>query len=97
MLPPGRFSVCTNPTAIGSAPANDHCAGSIAINSVPYTHSGSTCLATNDRTNCVGPSSNDVFYTLNLATCQTVTVSLCGSSYDTAIEVLTGGACPGSS
>lgn len=93
----GTYTLEMTGTPIGAPPANDQCAGSLAINATPYTHSGNTCTAANNRVNCIGSTSNDVFYTLNLATCQTVTVTTCdaGTSYDTAIEVLTGGACPG--
>ncbi len=73
----------------------DDCSGAMPINSLPFGHTQSTCRATNSRTNCVGPTSPDVFYHLNLAECQDVTVSLCGSNYDTGIEVTTGGVCPG--
>jgi hypothetical protein len=74
---------------------NETCASSIAIWSLPFSYSGNTANALNDRSNCVGASSPDVFFTLATLGCQQVTVSLCGSSYDTGLEVRTGGDCPG--
>lgn len=93
----GNYTISVSGSLISPAPLNDHCAGSLAITSLPYTHAGSTCLATNDRVNCVGGASRDVFYHLNLPTCQTVTVSTCDNTcFDTGLEVRTGGNCPGS-
>ncbi|MBK6912028.1 MAG: trypsin-like peptidase domain-containing protein [bacterium] len=78
----------------GTPPANDLCPGT-AITSLPYSGSGSTTLATNNYTNCVGATSKEVIYSLTLTSCQNVTVSLCGSSYDTGLGVYSGGSCPG--
>ncbi|MBL0062753.1 MAG: trypsin-like peptidase domain-containing protein [bacterium] len=78
----------------GGAPVNDLCPGT-AIASLPYSTSGTTATANNNYTNCVGATSKEVIYSLNLATCQTVTVSLCGSSYDTGLGIYTSGTCPG--
>ncbi len=92
----GAYTLNITGASLEPAVTNDHCTSPILINSLPYSHASNTCTAVNSRTNCVGPTSRDVFYTLNLATCQTVTVTTCGSTcFDTAIEVLTGGSCPG--
>lgn len=74
----------------------DVCPGT-PIFSLPYSDSGSTANATSDYSGCAGNSSPDVVYALNLNICAIVTVSLCGSGYDTGLEIRTGGACPGTS
>ncbi len=91
----GAYTLSITGTSLEAAVTNNQCAGSIAIGGLPYSHTSNTCTATNDRVNCIGQDTKDVFYSLTLGTCQTVTVSTCGSCFDTAIEVLTGGACPG--
>lgn len=91
----GAYTLNVTGTNFGSLPANDECAGSLPINSLPYSDAGSTCGAANNYPSCIGFTSADVFYTLNLLTCQTVTASLCGSGYDTGLEVRTAGGCPG--
>ena len=66
--------------------ANDVCPGT-SISSLPFTDSGDTgCAATNYSLSCVSTTSHDVMYNLTLPSCQTVTVSTCGSGFDTAIE-----------
>lgn len=82
-------SSCAGPVV----PANDNCANAATI-TCGQTVTGSTSFATVDgpSTNCasgstlVGP---DVWYTF-VGNGQSVTASLCGSSYDTRIDVLTG-------
>ncbi len=70
----------------------DVCPG-IQINSLPFTDYGSTtCMAAN-YTNCETVSSRDVVYEFMIPTCQTVTVSLCGSNFDTELGVYSG-TCP---
>ena len=71
---------------ISGSPENDHCPG-LAITSLPFTYSGSTVLAVNDRVNCIGSASRDVFFHLWSGTCQNVTVSLCGFAFDTGLEI----------
>jgi hypothetical protein len=78
----------------GTPPANDLCPGT-AIASLPYSTTGSTALANNNYANCVGATSKDVVYSLTLGACTNVTVSTCGSSFDTGLGVRTGGTCPG--
>jgi hypothetical protein len=84
-----------NGTGGGGAPVNDLCPGT-AISALPYSQSGSTASANNNYTNCVGVTSKDVVYNMTLTSCMNVTVSLCGSGYDTGLGVRNGGACPGS-
>ncbi|HEY3295091.1 MAG TPA: serine protease [bacterium] len=75
-------------------PSNDVCPGT-AIASLPFTDIGSTACDNHNYQNFQGNTSPDAVYTLNSATCQSVTVSLCGSGYDTGISVYRNGACPG--
>jgi subtilisin family serine protease len=85
-----------NVTGVKLGVANDVCPGK-SITSLPYVDAGNTACAFNDYPyKCVGANSPEVFYTMTLPTCQTVTVSLCGSTFDTGLEVRSGGSCPGS-
>jgi Secretion system C-terminal sorting domain len=73
------------------APANDLCANAIPI-ACGGTASGSTTMANNDgpATDCAGGSTApDVWYTIT-GTGGAITASLCGSTYDTQIDVYTG-------
>jgi hypothetical protein len=64
-------------------PSNDECANAIAVN-CGDTITGSTSAATNSG----GSASPDVFYKYNgNGTPGDITVSLCGSSYDTLIRI----------
>jgi hypothetical protein len=77
---------------------NDSCPGT-AITSLPFSDAGNTVCAHNEVPwSCPFqnyPDGNEVMYSMTLPNCQQVTASLCGSGYDTGIEVRTGGACPG--
>jgi hypothetical protein len=86
-----------NVSGTPAAPVNDECPGT-AIANLPFTDLDSTTWASNEgQVACDGSISNDVVYNLTLAESHTVIVSLCGSSFDTELEVRTGGECPGSS
>lgn len=89
-----NLSIVYTVGTIGPLPENDTCPGT-AITALPYTDTGSTLLANYDFAHCIGGGSPDVFYTLNLPECRFVSASLCGSAYDTGLEVRTGGECPG--
>ncbi len=72
-------------------PANDNCANAIPLCG-DATITGSTATATIDGpgTDCGGGSvAPDVWYTIS-GTGGNITVSLCGSSYDTQIDLYTG-------
>jgi len=86
-LDPDSLRINSMPGAYFYAPENDACPG-FTIASLPYSTSGSTFSARNDFVNCVGPYSQDVFYNYTPPCDMTITVSLCGSSYDTGLEVL---------
>ncbi|MBK6764739.1 MAG: hypothetical protein IPG71_00075 [bacterium] len=95
----GRYTLDVTSNGHVGSPANDNCAGALAVNALPYNHSGNTTcsLADYSYAGCGFEDSRDVVYRLNLSACQTVQVSTCtaNSSYDTRIQVMAGGACPG--
>jgi hypothetical protein len=74
----------------------DSCPG-LTIPSLPYTHSGDTRCSTNNYHNCVGQASPDEVFTYTSLHTQVVVASLCGSGYNTALEVRTHGPCRGDS
>jgi hypothetical protein len=56
----------------------------LQIPSLPFTDYGNTCCMADNYTPCVGADSREVVYNYYLAgLARNVTVSLCGSSYDT--------------
>lgn len=75
------------------APAGDVCETALQIPTLPFTDYGNTCCMADNYTPCVGPDSREVVYNYYSTTCQDVTVSLCGSSYDTGLGIY-GGTCP---
>ena len=85
----GAYTLNVTCAAVG--PANDNCANAIPI-ACGGTASGSTALATIDGpgASCTGGSvAPDVWYTI-VGTGGAITASLCGSAYDTKIDVYTG-------
>ncbi len=86
----GNFSLAVT-CAPPPGPANDNCANATPI-ACGGSASGSTVLATNDgpATDCgSGSTAPDVWYTI-VGNGSPITASLCGSSYDTQIDVYTG-------
>jgi hypothetical protein len=82
---------CT-PNPCGAAPANDECAGAIAL-SVNSAVSGSTCLATTSAeaaSTCQTLSNADVWYSFAPAASGTFTITACGSAFDTILTLFTG-------
>lgn len=74
-----------------SAPVNDNCANAIAL-ACGGSASGSTATATQDGpgTSCTGGTvAPDVWYTVT-GTGSNITASLCGSGYDTKLDIYTG-------
>src|SRR5262245_31884495 len=72
-------------------PANDACAGAIALtNAVPYALSTSAATSTGDPVPACGPLANGVWFTFVPALAGSVTVSCCGSSFDTVLAVYSG-------
>ncbi len=74
----------------------DSCPG-VTIASLPYQRLGDTRCSVNNYSNCVGPLSQDEMYNFTATQDQVLIASLCGSSYDTGLEVRTDGECPGDS
>ncbi|HEY3294553.1 MAG TPA: hypothetical protein VGL38_03890 [bacterium] len=83
------------PRGLMLRPSNDTCPG-VEFTSLPFSFTDITSVAAVDYAKCVGTQSPDVMFTMTLPTCQAVTASLCGSTYDTGLEIRSGGACPGS-
>jgi hypothetical protein len=75
-------------------PANDVCPGT-TISGLPFTDINSTSCDVHNYPNFQGNNSPDAVYNLTSGTCQSVTVTLCGSGYDTGISVYRNGNCPG--
>ncbi len=77
---------CLAEASVPTVPANDLCMDAFPI-ACGETDSGSTLLATDST----GASGNDVFYSFTpTVEGQAVTVSLCGSGYDTRLRLLDG-------
>ncbi len=85
------------------APSNDNCAAAISLGLDGTTANFDTTSATTDgsaESLCTGGNSNqitnDVWYTFSTGSCAgDVTLSTCGSTFDTRLAVYAGGACPG--
>jgi len=78
---------------------NDDCESPYVIPGLPFNDFGDTRPAQDDFATIVGPSSKEVFFQYTPTTCQTIQVHTCDDAltlFDTAIEVRTGGSCPGS-
>ncbi|HEY3243559.1 MAG TPA: DUF6531 domain-containing protein, partial [Phycisphaerae bacterium] len=76
----------------GGPPANDNCADRIAVGngSTPF----STVGATTDGPSLCGALGNDIWYNYTAPGTGSLTVTTCGSTYDTAIAVYDGCTCP---
>ncbi len=72
---------------------NDNCPATI-VSSLPYSDYGSTAGRVNNF-NCGGNSAPDVIYTVTPTVTDVYRVALCGSAYDTRLEMTWHGACPG--
>jgi len=73
-------------------PANDQCTGAIALTSCdPYTMSTADATSTSDQVpTCVTSFGKGVWFTYTPAADGPITVSTCGSSFDTVLQVYTG-------
>ncbi len=87
----GDDTVCNpNPCPQPPPPSNDNCSAAIALCD-GVAVSGITIGATIDGTaTCAGAAAVDVWYSYAPVVSGSVTISLCGSSYDTALAVLDG-------
>jgi hypothetical protein len=71
--------------------SNDPCSGAIALtNGVLYTVSTVTATSTGDPLVPCGPLQKGVWFTYTPSGHQEITISTCGSSFDTMLEVFTG-------
>ncbi len=67
------------------------CETAVVIPGIPYNDSGSTVGQPNEHPlDCAFNASGEVWYALTPATTQFINVSLCGSSYDSALEIFSG-------
>jgi subtilisin-like proprotein convertase family protein len=75
----------------------DACPATV-IPSLPYTDAGSTAGLVEDFVpgSCLYSTAPDVIYEYTPTTTGNHTVSLCGSSFDTGLFIMTDGTCPGS-
>jgi len=80
----------TNPLDEG----NEACPG-LVIGALPYADTGDTGDNIHDVGVCAGNTAPDVIYELTPTETGNHTISLCGSAYDTRLEIRTDGACPG--
>src|SRR5262245_47520699 len=77
--------------AASAQPANDACAGAIPLtNAVPFAMSTGTATSTGDPVPACGPLANGVWFNFIPSLSGQVTVSCCGSSFDTVLAVYTG-------
>lgn len=83
-------------TGADCVPAASSCPGRV-IPALPFGELGNTACATNSMEQCAYPGSLTPYnvYVYTAPACETVTVNLCSSVYDTQLEVRTGGTCPG--
>jgi len=75
----------------GASPANDTCAGAIAmIAGTAYFMNTASATSTGDPTpSCGGSFGKGVWFTFTPSTNGTVTISTCGSDYNTVLQVYT--------
>jgi len=78
-----------------SGAPNDGCFGAPMISALPYVDSGDTRCATYDFYHCGGGTAPEVLYRLQLPCTRFVTANLCGSDYDTRLDVRMGEGCAG--
>jgi hypothetical protein len=66
-------------------------ASAYVISTLPFTDTGATCDNVNDYTLCGAAGGKDVVYRYISPTNQIICISLCGSSFDTVLEIYDGG------
>lgn len=79
-------------TAVSVPPTNDTCSGAIAMTAgTTYTLNTASATATGDPTpGCQGSFGKGVWYSYTPSAIGNVTISTCGSSFDTVLAVYTG-------
>ena len=74
--------------AVDGREGGEYFDSAVVIASLPYTDTGATCDNINDiDPSCLYPGGPDVFYVYTATATEYVTVSLCGSAYDTGLAV----------
>ena len=75
-----------------SVSANDQCSGAVAlVNGVTYAVNTSAATTTGDpKPSCVPSFGKGMWFTVTPGSSGTVTVSTCGSDFDTALGIYTG-------
>jgi len=78
--------------SVATPPANDTCAGAIAMTAgTTYNANTANATSTGDPTpSCQGTAGKGVWYTYTPVGSGTVTISTCGSTYNTVLAVYTG-------
>jgi hypothetical protein len=88
----GLVLVAPSP-AVAAPPANDDFDNAVAFSAVPFEATEDTTEATvadDDPTDCVGGSTNTVWYSVTLAATTEIGVDTIGSDYDTVLSAWTG-------
>ena len=80
-MPPG---ICDGPPP---PPPNDECSNAICVEDGVAVNGTTTDATGTDITSCTSGDAADVWYSYTPSTSETVVVSLCGSSYDTALAI----------
>ena len=77
---------------MGGGPPNDQCTGAIGLSAgVTRTDNTANATSTGDPTpTCVSDFGKGVWYTFTPTTNATVTISTCGSDFDTVLQIYTG-------
>jgi hypothetical protein len=76
------------PNPMGTNVGGDNAGNATVIPGLPYNDSGNTCGYLNDYTpTCHSSNASDVVYRYTPSANTCVTISLCGSSYDTGLSV----------
>ncbi len=93
ILAGGYNSANGNLSIVATSPSNDQCAGALALaDGVPFTMGTTNATSTGDPSPaCVGSFGKGVWFTYTAPASGDVYISTCGSSYDTAMGVYTGG------
>jgi hypothetical protein len=88
----GLVLVAPSP-AVAAPPANDDFDNAVAFSAVPFEATQDTTEATvadDDPTDCVGGSTNTVWFAVTLAATTEIGVDTIGSDYDTVLSAWTG-------
>ncbi|MGZ4961574.1 MAG: hypothetical protein ACXWBP_03605 [Limisphaerales bacterium] len=88
-----QFDNFSGSVVVGSSgpPANDLCSGAIAMTpGTTYTVSTTNATSTGDPTSSCGTIGKGVWYTITPASTGPLTISTCGSGFDTVLAIYTG-------